>query len=467
MRRFSFVVLLSAIAAFAACSLVNAPEDVIPGGGGGGHTTTGSGGGTCRVDGDCQTSDVPCTRYACALGGVCQLVTLGDGASCDDGKFCTVGDACAQGKCAGVPRACDGQDACNVGTCDEGAKSCQIVHADGAPCDDGDPCTDAGVCSGGSCTTGPDACAKLGNDCSVGICDPGVGCVTQNKLNGTGCGMSFCSNGTCNGGHCDITPINEGANCEDGLFCTIGDTCLAGYCVGQPNPCPTGAQCVKGVCDEEADKCVTKAIINNSPCDDGDACTANEFCSSNMCIGGLPPTTLFSEDFSDNAAGWGLGLEWQIGHASGSFGQQAGNPDPVSDVTTEGGVAGVAIGGNAKVAVGDPTHGPQYLTSPPIDTMLAGAIYLTFYRWLNSDFTPYMKNTIEVSTDGAAWTVLWETGDVPITDSAWTFQSIDISSYKSKNTRVRFGFSIGAENVYRVSSWNLDKVKVQNAPCPN
>jgi hypothetical protein len=464
MRRLSSVVLLSVSAAFAACSLVNAPEEVIAGSGG--QTTTGSSG-TCRVDSDCPTSDVPCTRYACVLGGACQLLTLVDGATCDDGKFCTVGDVCSAGKCEGVSRDCPGQDACNVGACNEAAKRCEVTHADGEPCDDGDPCTDDGVCSGGACTAGPDACAKLSNECSDGVCDPGVGCKTLNKLNGTGCGMSFCSNGTCKSGHCDITPINEGASCNDGLFCTVSDTCKGGYCVGDPNPCPTTGPCVKGVCDEEADKCVTKIIADNSPCDDNDACTANEFCSSNQCIGGLPPTTLFSEDFASNAQGWLLGPEWQIGHTTLSFGQQFGNPDPLFDVTSEGNVAGVALGGTAKVAMGDPTHEPYYLTSPPVDTMLAGAIYLTFYRWLNSDFTPYMKNTIEVSTDGAAWTVIWETFEVPVTDSAWTFQAFDISAFKSKTTRFRFGFSIGASNVYRVSGWNLDKVKVQNAPCPN
>ena len=66
----------------------------------------------------------------------------------------------------------------------------------------------------------------------------------RNKLDGTGCGMSFCSNGTCSGGHCQITPINEGQTCDDGLYCTVGETCksvLAAdvYPVGSPQAAST------------------------------------------------------------------------------------------------------------------------------------------------------------------------------------------------------------------------------------
>jgi hypothetical protein len=234
-----------------------------------------------------------------------------------------------------------------------------------------------------------------------------------------------------------------------------------------PNPCPPAGQCIASTCDEATKSCVMTAIPNNSPCDDGNPCHADAFCSSQMCIGGLPPTALFTETFADNSHGWTLGTEWQIGHALTSFGQQTGYPDPGFDHTGEGGVAGVEIGGNAIVASPDPTHGPYYLTSPAVSTMVAGSVYLTFYRWLNSDYTPYMGNTVEVSADGSTWSTLWQSSGVPVTDDQWTFQSFDVTAYKSATMKFRFGFSIGDPGVFRVSSWNLDYVKVQNAPCPN
>lgn len=486
MRSLTRLGIVTAIAAGGACSLINRPDDVISGtGGGGGHTattssssassatststsSTGTGGShPCQVDGDCPLQPSACERYTCTPGGTCVLGPLADATPCDDGFFCTVGDVCKSGVCAGQPRSCPDKDTCNLGACDEKAQACAFAMGnEGKPCDDGNPCDGPGACKAGVCQKGPDACAPLATECTTATCTP-TGCVTQNKLDGTGCGMSFCSNGVCQAGHCNITPINEGKPCNDGLYCTINETCKSGFCVGAPNPCPTGAACVKGTCDEASKACVMTPIPDNGACDDGNPCHANAFCSGSVCTGGLAPTVLFSETFADNGHGWTLGPEWQIGHATKSFGQDVGFGDPSTDATGEGGVAGVEIGGNATVAFPDPNHGPYYLTSPPVSTMLAGSIYLTFYRWLNTDYAPYMTDTVEVSADGSSWTVVWQTGTVPITDSAWTFQAIDISAYKSTTTRFRFGFSIGEAGVYSVSSWNLDKVKVQNAPCPN
>jgi hypothetical protein len=470
MRRFSFLGLLPAIAAAGACSLLNAPDDVLPGTGG--HATTSSSssgaGGTCKVDGDCPASDVPCNRYACVLGGVCQLVQLADGLTCEDGAYCTVNKTCLHGQCEGAPRGCPLTDACNTAVCDEHTKQCTVLPTgDGKACDDGDPCTGDGTCLAGVCEKGADACAALATDCLDATCTP-TGCATKSKLDGTFCGQTFCSNGQCSGGHCNLVPINEGQGCDDTLFCTVGDVCTKGHCVGSARVCPTGNQCIKGTCDEANHMCVSTAIANNAACDDGDACTAGEFCSNQACIGGIAPSTYFAETFAAGAAGWTLGTEWQVGHAQMSFGGQDGD-DPGFDRSGEGQVAGVALGGFAKVAFPDPTHGLYYLTSPAFSTNFAGAVYLTFYRWLNTDYQPYMRDTIEVSSDGgSSWQVIWENPVmIPINDDAWTFQSLDISTWKGVATRVRWGFSIGLPGVYDEGSWNLDSIKVQNAPCPN
>jgi hypothetical protein len=306
----------------------------------------------------------------------------------------------------------------------------------------------------------------MATECIDVTCTP-TGCVPANKVDGTGCGMSFCSNGTCKSGHCNIVALNEGTSCDDGKFCTVNDKCSGGFCVGDPNPCPSGAQCVKGTCDEASHSCVMAPIQDNQPCDDGNACTAGEFCLNEVCMNGLAPTVLFNENFSDNSKGWSLGTEWQIGKAKISSNQQFGYSDPPFDHDGSGGVAGVEIGGNAQVAQPDPTHAPFYLTSPVIDAVYAGTIYLTFYRWLNSDYAPYMHNVIEVSPDGGTtWTQVWQTTTLPVTDSQWTFESIDVTTYATHTFRFRFGFSIGDPGVFSVSSWNLDTVKVQNAPCP-
>ena len=174
---------------------------------------------------------------------------------------------------------------------------------------------------------------------------------------------------------------------------------------------------------------------------------------------------LFTEDFSDNSAGWTLGTEWQIGPASPSTGQYTStNPDPGQDhtATSDNGVAGVVIGGNASTTL----HPYYYLTSPVIDTNVSDNVSFEYWRWLNSDYTPYMQNNIQVF-DGSTWNTIWESGPAPaITDDAWTYHSFDITSYKNSILQIRFGHQVGNGGVYTVSSWNIDDIAITTSPVP-
>ena len=142
------------------------------------------------------------------------------------------------------------------------------------------------------------------------------------------------------------------------------------------------------------------------------------------------PTVLFTEDFSDNAAGWALGTEWQIGTATTSSGQTVGNGDPAQDHTPNGdnGVAGVVIGGNA----GAVAHDYVYLTSPVINTSAASnPVTLEFYRWLNSDAAPSMTNRVEVF-DGSAWQTVRQSGVPGVQDSSWQRQQFDVPHTRTR-----------------------------------
>ncbi|WP_272481120.1 Calx-beta domain-containing protein, partial [Microcystis aeruginosa] len=171
-------------------------------------------------------------------------------------------------------------------------------------------------------------------------------------------------------------------------------------------------------------------------------------------------TTYFSDDFANNSKGWTLGTEWQIGAATASTGHVYGNPDPGTDntPTADNGVAGVVIGGNASTAL----HDFYYLTSPVINTSTANQLFFEFARWLNSDYTPYMQNTVEIF-NGSSWVNLLPSNfdySPGVTDNAWTPQQFDISAHKSASTQIRFGFNVTSDGVYTVSSWNLDDVKI-------
>lgn len=174
-------------------------------------------------------------------------------------------------------------------------------------------------------------------------------------------------------------------------------------------------------------------------------------------------TVVFSEDFSDNSAGWTLGPEWQIGPATASPSPGAGgNGDPGTDhtPTADNGVAGTIIGGNVTTSV----HGYYYITSPIIDTSGYGSVSLSFWRWLNIDYTPFMSAIVQVY-DGAVWQTLFETGGAPGTqDSAWTQFTYNLSPYTGTSTRIRFGHQVGSNGAYTVSGWNLDDIAITGTP---
>ena len=127
--------------------------------------TDGSCGGTPM---DCSSSEDDCNDAVCnSTTGACEPVPLGDGTGCDDGDPCTTGDTCSSGVCGGGPMDCTHLDGgCAVGECDPTTGACTAVNLDeGASCDDGDPCTVDDACAGGRCdgmpvvTADNDTCA--------------------------------------------------------------------------------------------------------------------------------------------------------------------------------------------------------------------------------------------------------------------------------------------------------------------
>jgi hypothetical protein len=200
---------------------------------------------------------------------------------------------------------------------------------------------------------------------------------------------------------------------------------------------------------------------------DGDACTTDSCDSTRSFLHSPVGASYMGESFSSLAVptGWTAGTEWGFGAATASSGHNYGNPDPAFDFTPsslDNGIAGVVIGGNAALT----THTAYYLTSKTVSTsgLPSGQkLYLTFRRWLNSDYSPYMVNTVEV-WNGLAWTSVFTSGGNPgVQDAAWTLQQFDISAYKNANMQVRWGFT-GSVNALTVSQWNLDDVSIQYCP---
>ena len=80
------------------------------------------------------------------------------------------------------------------------------------------------------------------------------------------------------------TPCKPGP-CNDGNACTTGDNCSTGSCVGTPLNCSDGNPCTNDVCTAG----VCSNPPNTNPCNDGDVCTTGDTCSGGGCVGGPPP----------------------------------------------------------------------------------------------------------------------------------------------------------------------------------
>ena len=253
-------------------------------------------------------------------------------------------------------------------------------------------------------------------------------CICVPDCTGKECGTDGC------GGDC--------GGCDDGSACTVD-------------------KCVDHVCQHDDQCCVT-----GQDCNDDDDCTEDS-CIAGMCkfaptgAPGCCVAPLFADDFSGDK-GWDYGPEWERGPAQVSSGQVSGNPDPGSDHTgsNDNHLAGVKIGGNAAKTI----HDFYWLTSPQIDVSGADNLTVTYWRWLNSDYLPYMQNKVEV-WNGDNWNQIWATGSSPgIKDATWAFASHNVAQFANAEFRVRFGFNIGSGGVFAISGWNLDDVTILDLP---
>jgi hypothetical protein len=245
---------------------------------------------------DCSIVADSCNDAGCDEDAdQCAPAPVADGTGCDDGLYCTTDDECAGGVCTGQARDCSEAAAeCVAGVCDEAGRACvgQPI-ADGDLCDDGQYCSVNERCSGGTCGGGqPRDCTAAGGGCVDGICDENADqCTGDPLIAGTPCNdAQFCTvndscdglgsclgdardcsglSNQCNQGGCDdaadqcvALPVNDGSACDDGLYCTSGETCLAGNCAGSDRDCDDGDTCTLDACDEANDACDNQLIPN-------------------------------------------------------------------------------------------------------------------------------------------------------------------------------------------------------------
>jgi hypothetical protein len=290
-------------------------------------------GSACTVSDRCQNNVCrPGTAITCAAPdqchvagtcnpatGVCSNPAKTDGAACNDRNACTQADSCQAGACTGgVPVACAAQDQCHVaGVCDPTTGACSNPAVpDGTACNDGDACTQADSCQAGVCAGAePVTCVAQDQCHAAGVCDPATGaCSNPAVPDGTACNdgdactqADSCQAGVCAGaepvtcvaqdqchaagvcdpatGACSNPAVADGTACNDGNACTRADSCQLGVCAGaEPVACAASDAChVAGTCDPGTGACSNPVAADDTPCDDGNACTTGDRCRAGAC----------------------------------------------------------------------------------------------------------------------------------------------------------------------------------------
>jgi hypothetical protein len=195
--------------------------------------------------------DNSCTEDSCTGEAGCSHEALW-GVECVDGNPCTVADHCESDVCTGSIVDCDDDNICTDDTCDE-TGGC-VFTANAATCDDGDPCTVADQCNKEECT-------GFALDCE---------CYSD----------------------ADCAALEDGDVCNGTLVCNmekVPHTCAVDIdtIVSCPQPDGPDAPCLAAACDPVEGTCALVAGPNEVPCNDMDACTINDVCSSGSCTGGI------------------------------------------------------------------------------------------------------------------------------------------------------------------------------------
>ena len=211
----------------------------------------------------------------------CGDASVDDGAPCDDGMLCTVGETCQDGACGGGrPRECEYvTDACTGAVCTEEAGCQPMPVPDGTSCDDALVCTTGDVCMDGACVGAERDCSEEIGQCLVATCDETFGCQAS-------------------------TQVPDGTSCDDGQFCVVTDECSFGTCAGtQSRDCSAVEdQCNSSRCDEVLDECQAVPLTNFT-CDDGDACTEIDRCSAEGACESCGGTDCNDDQFGVNPDG--------------------------------------------------------------------------------------------------------------------------------------------------------------------
>jgi hypothetical protein len=156
------------------------------------------------------------------------------------------------------------------------------------------------------------------------------------------------------------------------------------------------------------------------------------------------------------------GSEWQWGTPQGLG---SVNKDPLA-AHSGSNVYGYDLAINGDYAVSLPA---KYLTTTALDCTNQYGVHLRFWRWLGVESAFHFDEaTIEVSSNGTSWTVIWRATDTGgnVADNAWKFQEFDISSVADNQPTLYVRWGMGpTDDSQNYPGWNIDDVELYATSC--
>ncbi|MGD8452364.1 MAG: hypothetical protein PVJ57_11145 [Phycisphaerae bacterium] len=173
---------------------------------------------------------------------------------------------------------------------------------------------------------------------------------------------------------------------------------------------------------------------------------------------GVGVLNVFYEQLLDSNPGWTTQGLWAFGHPTGGGGDH-GAPDPANGYTGTS-VYGYNLNGDYENNLPE-----RHLTSTPIDCTGKTNISLRFWRWLGVEQPQWDHAYFRVSTNGSAWTTLWQNG-ATIDGGAWEEMSFNLSGIADNQPTLYLRWTMGTTDTsWRYCGWNIDDIRLEALEC--
>ncbi|MCK4341204.1 MAG: hypothetical protein KAY37_05710 [Phycisphaerae bacterium] len=150
--------------------------------------------------------------------------------------------------------------------------------------------------------------------------------------------------------------------------------------------------------------------------------------------------------------GWTTQSQWAFGTPTGGGSH---NNDPTSGHTGSN-VYGYNLNGDYT-----DNMARYYLTTAPLDCSEATEVTLKFWRWLGVESASFDHAGVEVSTNGATWTSVWEHMGGSFCDSSWSQYEYDISAVADNQPKVYIRWAMGTtDGSVTYPGWNIDDIEI-------